>query len=986
MNNFGRINLLLGWILFLGAAIIYTLTVEPTASFWDCGEYIAAAYRLQVTHPPGAPFFLLLARMFSFLAGHDVTKVAFWINMSSVLAGASSVMVVFWIISLLGRKLLGKPAHQLQKHEAIALWGAGIVGALSLTFCGTFWSITTETETYAFSMLVMCLAVWAMLNWENTSHTQQAHRWLILAAYLMGLSIGMRIFSLLTIPALSLIFYFHKTKQASFKGAIQALIISGLMILGIYAVIMPGLPSAALLLEILCVNKLGLPFKSGIIFFGILLLSSLVYGLIYSIRKGRERLNISLLCLIFILLGYASYGLVLIRAKANPPINENDPSDVINFIFYLKREQYGHRALFYGPHFGAQIIDQKKGGPIYRKTASKYEIVAYKYKPIFEPHAYMLFPRIWSQTPSHVAAYRTLLQLKPWEQPTFKHNLAYLFKHQLGYFYFRYFLWNFAGRASDTQGALWLTPLDAFKTLPFSIIQSPGKSNFFLLPLLLGLLGMFFQYKRNQPGFWIVLSLFLMLGVALVLFLNPPPIEPRERDYIYVGSFLVFTIWIGLGTLEIIHYLDRKFFKPRLGALLGTLICLLVPTLMAAQGWRWHDRSERYFSVDSAKNLLASCAPNAILFTGGDNDTFPLWYVQEVEGFRTDVRVIVLTYANTAWYIKQMLRPVHQSAPLPLSITAEQYKQYGLNDLLPYIPQRGIQGPLDLVQYLQLIQQDHPALRIRFATGENTNSLPAKSMYLPINKKEILAKALIPQAYHHLVADTNTYELKGRGLEKKDLFFLDLLTTNKWERPIYFNRTSLESLNIALDKHVILEGTALRLLPIQNDTGDELVNVEVMYDNLMHRFYWRNLDNPRVYYDDNYRGFINNHRFAFYSLAKALIQAGQLEEAKKTLLHCLAIMPDNPVPYDGANANMLSLLFEVGADERALEIIRIMGERAEEMLAYQVKERLPIDYETRKQLAILHEITRTLFQAGHEELAQTYQEIFRQYYNIIEAK
>jgi tetratricopeptide (TPR) repeat protein len=984
MKNFRSINLLLGWGLFIGATVIYTLTVEPTASFWDCGEYIAAAYRLQVTHPPGAPFFLLLARMFSFLAGHDVTKVAFWINMSSVLASAGSVMVIFWIISLMGRKVLGKPADKLQANEAAAVWGAGIVGALTLTFCSTFWSIATETETYAFSMLVMCLAVWAMLNWEHIQNIHQAHRWLILVAYLLGLSIGMRIFSLLTIPGLSLIFYFHKTKQASIKGVILTLFISGSIILGIYAVIMPGLPSAALQLELWCVNQLGLPFKSGIVLFGLLSMGSLVYGLVYSIKKGKVRLNISLLCLTFILLGYASYGLVLIRAKANPPINENDPSDVISFISYLKREQYGHRALLYGPQFSAQIISQENGDPVYRKTATKYELIAYKPTPIFEPRGHMLFPRIWSQAPTHVAAYRALLNLKPWEQPKFSHNLKFLLKHQLGYFYFRYFLWNFAGRASDIQGALWLTPLDALKTLPYSIAQNPGRSNFLLLPLLLGLLGMFFQYNRDKHSFWVVLSLFLMLGVALVLFLNPPPIEPRERDYIYVGSFLIFTIWIGLGALATIEYLDRKLTKPMLATLLGTIVCLLAPMLMAAQNWRSHDRSGRYFSVDSAKNLLASCAPNAILFTGGDNDTFPLWYVQEVEGFRTDVRVIVLTYANTAWYLRQMLRPVHQSAPLPLSIDPEEYRQYGLNDFLPHIPQSGIQGPLDLQQYLQLIRQNHPALQVRTITGEYTNSLPVKTMSLPTNRKDILAKGLVAPMHQHLVGDTITWELKGRGLEKKDLILLDLIATNNWERPIYFNHTSLKSLNLDLKKQVVIEGTAIRLLPIQNNTEDELVNTTVMYDNLLHGFYWRNLDNPQVYYDENYRGFITNHRLAFHTLAKALIQTGEIEKAKDTLLYCLKIIPDKAIPYDGANAYMVSLFFEVGETEKALEIIRIMGERAEEILAYKVKERLPIDHEMQKQIAIIHEITRTLFQAGQEELAQMYQDIFHQYYSIIE--
>ena len=984
MKDFYTINRLLGWLVFIGAAVVYTLTVEPTASFWDCGEYIAAAYRLQVTHPPGAPLFLLLARMFSFLAGHRVDQVAFWMNMSSVLAGAGAVMVVFWIIALLGRKLLGKPADKLQAHEKVALWGASFVGALTLTFCGTFWFIATETETYAFSMLLMCLVVWTMLNWAHTQNISQAHRWLILTAYLLGLSIGLRIFSLLAIPALALIFYFKQTKHPTFKGTILALAIGGLLILGIYAIIMPGLPTAAMQLELLCVNSLGLPFKSGLVVFGLLIVSSLMYGIIYSIRKGNVPFNVGLLCLTFILIGYLSYGLVPIRANAKPPINENDPSDVIGFISYLQREQYGHRALLYGPHFAASIVSQKQGDPVYRKTASGYQLITHKPKPVFAPQSYMLLPRIWSQMPAHVAAYRSLLHLKPWEKPNFGHNLKFLLKHQLGYFYWRYFLWNFAGRANDRQGALWLTPLDAFKKMPASIAQNPGSSNFLLLPLLLGLLGAFFQYKRDKKSFWVVLSLFFMLGVALVLFLNPPPIEPRERDYIYVGSFLAFTIWIGLGTLAVINACYKQLAKPMFASLGGTILCLFVPLLMATQGWSSHDRSGRYFSVDSAKNLLASCAPHAILFTGGDNDTFPLWYVQEVEGFRTDVRVIVLTYANTAWYLQQMLRQVHDSAPLPLGIDQEQYSQYGLNDFLPLIPQVGIQSPLDIQQYLHLIKQAHPVLQVRTITGEYTNSLPVKTMALPINKKAVLKQGIIPQEQQHLLVDTMTWELKSRGLEKKDLIILDLLATNNWERPIYFNHTSLKSLNIDLKNYVITEGTALRLLPIQNNTGTELVNTGVMYNNLMHRFYWRNLDNPRVYYDENYRGFITNHRLTFYSLAKALLQQGQVAKAKEVLLYCLAIMPDKAVAYDGANAYMLKLLFEVGESAQALDMARTMGERAEEILAYKTKQGLAVDHDLQKQVAILHEITKTLFEAGYDDLAQVYQELFHTYYPILE--
>jgi hypothetical protein len=732
VKHFHQINRVLGWTLFLVAAVVYTLTVEPTASFWDCGEYIAAAYRLQVTHPPGAPLFLLLARMFSFLAGKDTSQVAFWINMSSVLASAGSVMFIFWIISWLIRRLLGKPIAQLTKPEAGTIWGASLIGSLALIFCGTFWFTATETETYAFSILLMCLAIWAMLQWTQEASKNQALRWLVLVVYLIGLSLGIRLFSVLTIPGLGLIVYFHKTASITFKGVMQTLIISGMLILTIWGIIIPGLPTAAFQIELLCVNRLGLPFQSGIIAFIVLLIGSLLYGLFYSIKKEKLSLNLVILCCSFILLGYGTYGLVIIRAHANPPLNANNPSDPISFITYVTREQYGHRALLYGPHFGAQIIGQKKGKPIYKQTENRYEVVAHKPVLLFAAKDHMFFPRIWSLAPIHAATYRHLLKLSGHKQPTFRDNFNFFFYHQLAYGYLRYFLWNFSGRAHDGQGALWLTPLDSLKKVPETLAQHPARSNFLFLPCFLGLLGMILQYQRDKKYFWVILMLFLMLGPALVVYLNPPPIEPRERDYIYVGSFVIFTIWIGLGAFAVIDYIAHKLRKTALATLLGILICLPVPGLMAQQGWRSHDRSHRYFSVDSAKNLLASCAPHAILFTGGDNDTFPLWYVQEVERFRTDVRVIVLSYANAAWYVDQMLHPMHEAAPLPLSIEPEKYQQYGLNDFLPYLPREGVEEPWQLQQYLQLISQDHPALQIQTFTGEYTNSIPVRSLSMPI--------------------------------------------------------------------------------------------------------------------------------------------------------------------------------------------------------------------------------------------------------------
>ncbi|OJW67035.1 MAG: hypothetical protein BGO68_00460 [Candidatus Amoebophilus sp. 36-38] len=992
MEKFRIINLWIGWGLFFVAMTVYTLTVEPTASFWDCSEYILAAYKLEVTHPPGAPLFLLLGKMFSFLAGNNPTKVAFCVNMSSVVASAATVMVVFWITSLLARKAIGKTAKNIDIYQAASIWGAGIVGALALIFCNTFWSNATETETYAFSTLLLCLTIWAMLNWEHASSAnteaasdKQNDRWLLLVTYLIGLSLGLRMFSLLAIPSLCLIFYFTQVPQVSFRGTLITLVIGGIILIMLYAGITLGIPSLAMQLELFCVNQLGLPFKSGIVILGFTLIASITGGIIYSIKKQRFNLQITLLGISLILIGYTSYGLVPIRAHANPPINEGHPSDIISLINYLKREQYGHRPLLYGPHFAAQIINAKRGKPIYRNTGNKYEIIGYKHEPIFDVGGCTLLPRTWSQqTPMHVMAYRNILHLKPWQKPSFSDQLRFLIIHQIGYFYLRYFLWNFAGRASDVQGASWLTPLDTLKKLPDTLAQTPGRSNYLCLPLLLGLLGMFFQYKHDKHSFWTVCMLFLMLGVALVVFLNPPPVEPRERDYIYVGSFLTFTIWIALGALAVIEYLKKLFKNNKIAILTGMLFCLSIPVVMATQAWHTHNRSQRYFSVDSAKNLLNSCAPNAILFTAGDNDTFPLWYVQEVEGFRTDVRVIVLSYANAGWYMKQLLRQVNASKPLPLSISAEAYQQYGLNDILPYIPQPSVQEPLDLTQYLELIRASHPALQMRNTLGEATNTLPCRKIALNISKKEIIAKHLVPQAYEHLIPEKITWGVKGRGLDKKDLLILDLLVTSNWERPIYFNHSSLHGLNLDFSSNVVLEGLAFRLLPIQNHTDHELVNTTIMYKNMMENFYWRGLDKPGIYYDENYRlVFIRNHRMTFCTLAKALLREGKDQQAREVLLHSLALIPDKSVPYDVANVYMLHLLFEVGENERALDMIHTLAKRAQEILVYKSENSRFVDREMHEQLATLHEIGKTLLQAGYQELAQEYQQLLYHYQALL---
>jgi hypothetical protein len=981
--NYKKTNNITGWLVFAVSTLVYALTVEPTASFWDVGEFIAASYKLQVPHPPGAPFFLLIGRMFSFLAMGDVTQVAYWVNMSAVICSGFTILFLFWSITLLGRKILKAELGKETTYQTLMIMGAGVVGALAYTFSDSFWFSAVEAEVYAMSSFFTAFVFWAILKWELIEDSSKANKWLILIAYMMGLSIGVHLLNLVTLPALGLIYYFKKYPKPTAKGIIYTLIISGAFIILIMSGIIPGLPSLAGKMEIFFVNTLGLPFGSGIIFFAIVFLSALIWAIQYSIKNHKVMLNTFLMGLTFILIGYSSYAVVLIRSNYNPPIDENNPENIISFVSYLLREQYGDRPLFYGQYFTAKLIDQKQGAPVYAKGEDRYEIVDHKIENVYDPKHSTLFPRAYSTAPQHQEKYREIMGLRPGQKPTFLDNLYYMFSHQLNHMYFRYFLWNFAGRKSDFMHAGWLNPVEGARELPYVLEQNNARNNFLMLPLLLGLVGLFFQYRRDVKGFAVVAMLFFLTGIALILYLNSPPIEPRERDYIYVGSFYAFAFWIGYGVIAMGEAF-AKIWKHRIMVpAVATTIGLVVPGIMAAEGWDDHDRSDRYFSVDSAKNFLASCAPNAILFTGGDNDTFPLWYAQEVEGFRTDVRVIVLTYLNTDWYIDQMKRPAYESAPLPFSLEKEHYRQGGPNDYIPYVEAPNIKA-LDIKQYVHLIRQNHPALQVATSFGKY-NSLPSKNMYIDVNTEEVLAKGIIPENLQHLLTNRMNWNLKGNALHKNDLMIIDLIASNNWERPIYFNSTSLASTNLNLRDYVVEEGTTYRLLPVENPNkkGELLVNTAVMYDNMMNNFYWRELDNPNVYYTEDYRNFVANHRSSFNSLAEALINDGQKEKAREVLLESLRVMPDHGVMYDYVTANSVGLLFRVDEREKAIEIAQTLMERSDEWLEYIIKYNLNYSTEIQKNLLTLNLLTHGLKKGGENELAEQAQDMLMRHYRRV---
>lgn len=965
--NFQKSNNITGWFVFAVALITYWLTMEETASYWDCGEFIAVSYKLQVPHPPGAPLFLLMGRIFSFLAMGDVTQVAYWINFMSVLASAFTILFLFWSITLFGRKMMGLAKDsEITSDQTWLLMGAGLVGALAYTFSDSFWFSAVEAEVYAMSSFFTAFVVWGILKWDVIEDESKANRWILLMFYMMGLSIGVHLLNLVTLPALGLIYYFKKLKSTTW-GIIATLGISGALVLFINDFIVPGLPTIAGYFEVFFVNTLGFFFGSGALVFFILLIAALVYGIYYTQKNNKPVWNTFILATTFILIGYSSYTMVIIRSNYDTLINENAPKDVMSFIRYLKREQYGSRPLLFGQYFTARPVDVEYGAAEYTKGKDKYEIASRKFSYVYEPGQETILPRVWN--PDHKDAYMSILGLEEGEKPTFAQNLYFMFQHQIGTMYMRYFMWNFAGRESDEQGADWLSPMGASKQVPEVIANNKGRNNFFMIPFVLGLIGMFYHFIKDTKNFSVIALLFVMLGVAIVVYLNSPPTEPRERDYIYAGSYYAFAFWIGLAIIGIAEVLKGFLKQGKVAAIAATLIGLSAPAIMAAEGWDDHNRSNRFFSVDSAANYLNSCEENAVIYTGGDNDTFPLWYAQEVEGIRTDMRAVVLSYYNTDWYIEQTRLKAYESAPIPYTLSAKQYKQGGLNDYLPFADLK-IKS-LDARQFIDLLSKDYAQLR-----DGDRNIVPSKVFTLAINKEDLKARGVIPPQFDSLVVDQMEIRLLRGALEKKDLAMLDFLVTNNWERPIYLNNTSLSQINIDLSPYAIQEGNAYRILPIRNPrkNRERLVNTEKSYDNMINKFKYSGLDDEKLYFNEDYRGFVLNHRSSLNDLAQALIDEGQMEKANRVLEFSMTKMPDRVIPYDITAPTLVDLLFQVGQKEKAIEIAKLSGDRADEMITYLIEENYGMNTEVRRNAFILNSLQQTLYENGEMELGKKYED------------
>jgi hypothetical protein len=978
MSNYFKTNNIIGWIVFAIATAVYVLTLEPTASFWDCGEFIACSYKLQVPHPPGAPLFLLIGRLFSLFAGGDVTQVAFWVNMVSALSSSFTILFLFWTITLLAKKVL-KYKEAPDTGKLISIMGAGIVGSLAFTFTDSFWFSAVEAEVYAMSSFFTAFVLWAILKWEEQEEEADSIKWLILIAYMMGLSIGVHLLNLVAVPALGYVYYFKKYPQTTTKGLIYTFLISAVIIVFVLEGIIPGLPSLAGSFELFFVNNLSTPFGTGIIIFAALLIGAIIFGFRYSVKKNNQLLNTALLSLTFILIGYASYGLILVRSNFNPPIDENDPENIISFVSYLKREQYGERPLFRGPYFTAGYpIDSERGDPLYRKdeVSGKYVIYDYKTKYTYDPKHMGIFPRAHSTQQNHVEVYRQKMNLKPGKRPTKLQDLQYMFNYQIGHMYFRYFLWNFSGRESDQQDALSLNPWDSFKDVPADIANNKARNNYFWIPLVLGLIGIIYHFNQNKKDAAIIALFFFFTGLAIILYLNQPPVEPRERDYTYTGSFMAFSIWIGFGVLFISDILQKIIANNTVRPIIATVIGLMAPAILAAQNWDDHDRSGRYHSVDSAKNLLNSCAKNAILFTGGDNDTFPLWYVQEVEGFRTDVRVCNLSLLNTDWYISQMKRKAYDSEPLPISMEFKDFIQ-GKNDQAYVVERPGLEKGINVQSYIKLLKENNSFVKENNGRQEYT-ILPSKTLFLPVNRQ--VAASVVPAQFQEYIVDTLKWTITSQALEKQALIILDMIATNNWKRPIYFSTTLSSSNYLNLKEYTQLEGLAQRLLPAKLPGSPQgWIDTDLMYKNMTQNFFWRGMDDAGVYYDENYLRFPMSTRTQFYKLASALYNEGKKEEAKAAVLFCLKVMPPNVIPYDFTVPPFISILLKTGEEKKGLEIATNMGDKCIADLAYFSKNNVPYNRDYEMCFYILDQIQRSLKESGKDKEADKYEKALLQY-------
>jgi len=1040
-KQFNRANNLVGWAIFAVATLTYLLTIGPSASLWDCAEFIACDYKLEIGHPPGAPFYMLVYNVISHLGGSP-ERAALMANATSAVLSGLTILFLFWTITHMVRRVLTPRAHLgkqgfeptgevMTMGQAIAILGSGLVGSLVYTFSDSFWFSAVEAEVYAFSSLFTAVVFWLIFKWEERSEYERSDRWLVLIAYLMGLSIGVHLLNLLCLPAMALVYYYRRATTPTLKGSALALLGSfalvGLMMYGV----VQGVPKLAGKWDMFFVNTCGLSYNQGLYIYLAVLVAVLIWGVYEADRAvqdpkllGSHRFRISIalslilmgipligngivalalaagiiaffylykglraravqtvqMSLVAIAMGFSSYGVILVRAVADPPMNENAPADAFSLRYYLAREQYGSAPLFYGPTFASPYKygpdgrpEFDEGEPTYGRVdkaqpsdPDRYVARAPKDEPVYEGSSMMLFPRVYDR--GHAQMYNTWMgrAADDMSQPTFGDNLTYFFNYQLTYMYWRYFMWNFAGRQNDLQGdggllrggaATGIPFVDSFfygdsDTHPEDMTANKGHNVYYALPLILGLIGLFFQIGRGRRGvesFWVTFMLFFMTGIAIVLYLNQYPGQPRERDYAYVGSFYAFAIWVGFGVAAIAttasRYLSKQPAKKTsdedapvtistAAAGVASLVLLLIPIQMAGQNWDDHDRSGRTVASDMGRNYLESCEPNAILFCYGDNDTFPLWYAQEVEGIRTDVRTVNLSYLSGDWYIDQMKKQAYEGKPLPIGLLPKSYYYY--NNYALVSPNGGER--LSVEEAYKALQGHGPG---------SPAMLPSPDLYVAVDSAAVaqrIAKSF-PALTGHITPDFSL-SLHGRQfLDIGGLSVLDLIAGNKWERPIYWAITSPRNAFNGMTTSMVQTGMASQLLPLaprvattRRRAADPGGDLDRMYETVMTKFRWCGADRPGTYFDENARGIVSTLRNQIFTpLANGYLERGDKQKAQAILKKCLSVILEENVPYETSALYFADALYRADMRAEADHVLQAIARRALSTLTWAVQ-------------------------------------------------
>ncbi len=1082
MKTYNIINNVAGWVVFAIAAFTYCSTIEPTASFWDCPEFITTAAKLEVGHPPGAPFFMLFGNFFSLFAS-DASQIAKMINTMNALLSAGCILFLFWSITHLAKKLLVKEEETPSVGQMLAIIGSGIAGALIYTWSDTFWFSAVEGEVYAFSSFFTALVFWLILKWEDNADKPHSDRWLVFIAYLVGLSIGVHLLNLLCIPAIVLVYYYKMSKNPTGKGSLIVLGVSVIIVAAVLYGIVPGIVKIGGWFELLFVNALGMPYNIGLYIYLTLLAIALVWalwettkaksenrmyiafivctallgipfyghgaasviigivvlgiiaGLLFFTKKATPRiLNTAILCMTLMTIGYSSYAVIVIRSTANPPMDQNSPEDVFTLGEYLGREQYGDRPLFFGQTYKSQpeIQDNgdgyltyatEQGAPVYQRKDKENEgekdediKIRDKFSLKYPTNQCMLFPRIYSDEPLHVQAYEQWLgdvsyhsveykvpgrESRTLEIPTQTTNIRFFLSYQMNWMYWRYFMWNFAGRQNDIQGngelehGNWLSGFDWLDTmrlgnqdmLPSDLKENKGHNVFFCLPLILGLLGFFWQAFRDKKGiqqFWVVFFLFFMTGVAIVIYLNQTPLQPRERDYAYAGSFYAFSIWCGLGIAAIFELLGKwlgKMMERRMAAILASVVGLVpaiaVPLQMVSQTWDDHDRSDRYVCRDFGLNYLETIPHDGVIYTNGDNDTFPLWYNEDTEGNRTDVRVCNLSYLQTDWYIDQMKRPAfsgeEQSSPLPISWKRYQYTS-GKHEMIDVNPE--VADGMTIKDVIKEVMKQDPTLAKRL-WGDNPfelktairkfilkdyeglsaeekelvdgipSCLPSDTLYVTVDKEAVRRSGMkIPtdSLGNQIIPDQMVISLEGQGrVSKSFTMMLEMIAQANFSRPLYMSTTVGASNYGNLWRHFILEGMAWRITPFtfpENEMSHGVVqcmaDTEKMYDNMMNKYHYGNLKQPDLYIDETTMRMCYTHRRWFASLITNLVKEGKMDKALKALEKCEKEIPSYNVPHDvgSASLDIVNAYIACGKPEKATPILEQLEKRSSEYLKW----------------------------------------------------